>query len=80
MVAINLWSSLTRFTDGARVVEVEAETVGGALDGLVAAHPGLAPIIEAGVSVVVDGEIAPNRHAQLPEGAEVVLMQRLKGG
>ena len=36
--------------------------------------------VEAGVSVVVDGEIAPNRHAQLPEGAEVVLMQRLKGG
>ena len=80
MVAVNLWSSLTRFTDGQRVVEVEADTAGGVLDGLKAAHPGLAPVLDAGVSVVIDDEIAPNLHTPVPEGAEVFLMQRLKGG
>ncbi|KUF09173.1 MoaD/ThiS family protein [Pseudoponticoccus marisrubri] len=80
MVAVTLWSSLTRFTDGAREVEVQADTVGGVLDGLVADYPGLKPILDSGVSVVVDGEVAPNRHAPVPEGAEVYLMQRLKGG
>ena len=80
MVEVNLWSGLRRFTDGHVVVAVEAETVGQALDGLIAAHPGLAPVIEAGVSVAIDGEIVNGRHVPIPTGAEVFLMQRLKGG
>ncbi len=80
MVAVNLWSGLTRFTEGARVVEVEAKTAGEVLDGLSKAHPGLAPILDAGVSVVIDGEIAPSRHTGIDPGSEVFLMQRLKGG
>lgn len=80
MVAVQLWSSLTRFTEGQRQVEVEAQTVGGVLDRLVRDYPGLQPIIDAGVSVVIDGEVATDNHAPVPEGAEVVLMQRLKGG
>ena len=80
MVEVNLWSGLRRFTEGQTVVEIEAETVGQALDGLVAAHPGLAPVIAAGVSVAIDGEIVNGRHIAIPPGAEVYLMQRLKGG
>lgn len=80
MVEVNLWSGLRRITGGASVVEVEARTVGEALDGLVAAHPGLAPVIAAGVSVAIDGEIVNSRHIAIPPGAEVYLMQRLKGG
>ncbi|MCR8550629.1 MoaD/ThiS family protein [Salipiger sp. P9] len=80
MVAVNLWSSLTRFTDGARVVELEAATAGQVLDGLKAAYPGLAPIVDAGVSVVIDGEMATGRHSPIGPESEVVLMQRLKGG
>lgn len=80
MVSVHLWSGLTRFTDGERVIEVEARTAGGALDALVAAYPGLEPIIEAGVSVVIDGDMVPDRHAPLEPGAEVFLMQQLKGG
>ncbi len=81
MVEVNLWSGLRRVTDGAKVVEVEGETVGALLDALVERHPGLAPFIEAGVSVAVDGEIITgNRHAPVPAGAEVYLMQKLKGG
>lgn len=80
MVEVNLWSGLARLTGGETVVDVEAETVGQALDALVARHPGLAPVIEAGVSVAVDGEIVQGRHIAVAPGAEVFLMQRLKGG
>jgi molybdopterin converting factor small subunit len=81
MVEVNLWSGLRHVTGGETVVEVEGATVGQVLDALVAAHPGLAPFIEAGVSVAVDGEIITgDRLAEVPEGAEVFLLQRLKGG
>lgn len=79
-VSVHLWSGLTRFTDGERVIEVEASTAGGALEALVAAYPGLEPIIEAGVSVVIDGEMVPDRNAPVTPGSEIYLMQRLKGG
>jgi molybdopterin converting factor small subunit len=81
MVKVQLWSGLRRVTGGATVVEVEGATVGAVLDALIAALPGLTPFIEAGVSVSVDGEIINgDRSAEVPEGAEVFLMQRLKGG
>lgn len=81
MVEVNLWSGLRRFTDGELVVEVEAGNVGEMLDALVAAHPALEPIIEAGVSVAVDGEITPaTRTAPIKPDSEVFLMQRVKGG
>lgn len=79
-VAVNLWSSLTRLTGGERVVEVEASTIAEALDGLVAAHPGLGPIIQGGVSVVIDGEVATGRHVPIGPENEIYLMQRMKGG
>ena len=80
MVAVNLWSSLARFTDGARVVEVQAATIAEALKALVALHPGLEPILAGGVSVVVDGVVVPNRHAALAPDAEIFLLQQMKGG
>jgi len=80
VVEVNLWSGLKRFTDGEIVVEVEGATVGQVLDALVAKHEGLAPVIEAGVSVAVDGEIVNGRNVAVPPGAEVYLMQRIKGG
>lgn len=81
MVEVNLWSGLKDLTGGKTVVEVEGATVGAILDALVAAHPGLAPVIEAGVSVAVDGEIITgNLFTEVPPGADVFLMQRLKGG
>lgn len=81
MPKVHLWASLRRFTEGAEVVEVEAATVGQMLDALARAHPGLAPVIKAGVSVAVDGEIiATNRAAPIAEGSEIFLLQRVKGG
>ena len=80
MVQVHLWAGLRRFTDGAEVVEVQAATVAGMLTALAAAHPGLAPLLEGGVSVVIDGTIVPSRHAPISPENEVYLIQRVKGG
>lgn len=81
MVEVNLWSGLRRFTDGELVVTVNADTVGKMLDALVAAHPDLEPVIEAGVSVAVDGEmITDGHHHPVKPDSEVFLLQQIKGG
>lgn len=81
MVEVNLWSGLRPFVDGRDSVEVEAKTVGELLRRLEAEYPGLAPAIEAGVSVAVDGRIiASSLTEPIQPDSEVYLMQRLKGG
>lgn len=81
MVEVNLWSGLRRFTDGEVAVTVEAKTVGQMLDALIEAHPALEPIIEAGVSVAVDGEvITDGHHTPIKPDSEIFLLQQLKGG
>jgi len=81
MVAVNLWSGLRALADGQEVVEVEGETVGQLLDALVAAYPGLAPAMERGVSISVDGQIIPkNRGAKVNADSEVFILQRLYAG
>ncbi len=80
MVTLHLWAGLRRLTGGAESVQVQASTVGGALDALAAAHPGVKPVLDAGVSVVVDGQVSTSRHQPLDSRNEVFLMQRLKGG
>lgn len=80
MVEVNLWAGLRRLADDRLVVSVEARTVREMLAALVAAHPGLAPVIKAGVSVAVNGEIVTTLATPLEPGAEVYLMQRVTGG
>ncbi len=81
MVEVNLWSGLRGLADGKDRVEVEGSTVGEILSALVAAYPGLADPIEAGVSVAVDGRvIASSLTEPVSPDSEVYLMQRLKGG
>lgn len=81
MVEVNLWSGLRAFADGKDKVEIEAKNVGEVLRGLVDAYPGLEDVIEAGVSVAVDGRIiASGLTEPVQPDSEVWLMQRLKGG
>ena len=79
-VEVHLWSGLRRLADGQEVVTVEAATVGEMLDALVTAHPGLGPLVQAGLSVAIDGEMTNSRHLPVAPGQEIYLMQRLKGG
>ncbi len=81
MVEVNLWSGLRDFTDGQTTVEVEAQNVGEVLRGLVKAYPQLEPVIDAGVSVAVDGKIiASGLTEPVRPDSEVFLLQQLKGG
>ena len=81
MVEVNLWPGLRRFTDGAVKVEVEARNVGEVLDDLCRIHPELKEIIDAGVSVAVDGRvIASGLTERVRPDSEVFLIQQLKGG
>ena len=81
MAEVNLWSGLRQFTDGELVVKVEANTVGKMLDELISIHPKLAPIIEADVSVSVDGEMTAGAdHTPIQPNSEIFLLQQFKGG
>ncbi len=81
MVEVTLWSGLKAYTDGETTVEVEAKNVREVLDGLVRMYPGLEEVIEAGVSVAVDGRIiASSLTEPVKPDSEVYLLQQLKGG
>ncbi|MFZ1815730.1 MAG: MoaD/ThiS family protein [Rhizobiaceae bacterium] len=81
MVEVNLWTGLRRFTGGLDKVQVEAGTVGEMLDALVRAHPALEPVIKAGISVAIDGEITNgNRHLPVSDMSEIHLLQQMRGG
>jgi hypothetical protein len=43
--------------------------------------PGLKPFLDGGISFAINGELSnPNSNELLPDGAEIYLMQKLKGG
>ena len=51
------------------------------LDELIFIYPNLEPIIEAGVSVAVDGEmIAGANHTPIKPDSEIFILQQFKGG
>ena len=80
-VKVHLWSALRAHADGAEAVEVEARNIGQMLDALRARYPGLAPALDAGVSVSIDGRIiAASLTEPVAPDQEIYLMQRLKGG
>lgn len=81
MVAVTIWGSLRRFTEGRAQVEVEARTFKELLDLLVRDYPGLRPQIERGVSLALDGRIYREAwFTEIGPGSEVVLMPYMAGG
>ncbi|APG47049.1 MoaD/ThiS family protein [Phaeobacter porticola] len=80
-LTVHLWSGLRRFAEGQELVEVEATTIGAMIAALKSAYPALAPALDAGVSVAVDGRIiAASLDEPLAPENEIYLMQRLRGG
>ncbi len=80
MVEVNLWSGLRRFAGDQTVIAVDGRTIRTMLDALTTAHPGLLPVIKAGVSVSVNGQIVTDLNAPVDPADEVYLIQRIKGG
>ena len=81
MVEVKFWSGLRALTDGRTSIEVEAKNVGQLIDAVADEFPDLREFLEENVSVSIDGRIVANSLVEpVPEGAEVWLMQRLRGG
>lgn len=80
-VEVELWSGLRPLVEGRSHLAVEANTIGELLAVLRRDYPGLADPIKAGVSVAINGKIyARDLTAKIPQDAEVVLLQQIKGG
>lgn len=81
MVKVTIWGSLRSATDGQAEVYVDARNFKELLDRLVIKYPGLAPQIERGVSLALDGKIYREAwFAEIKPDSEVVLMPYMTGG
>ena len=80
-VNVYLWTSLKKFTNEEDRLSIEAKSIGELVGVLEKDFPGLKPFIDSGISFAVNGELSnPNSNEPLPDGAEIYLMQKLKGG
>jgi len=80
-VNVYLWTSLKKFTNDQDKLTVEAKSIGELLCILERDFPGLKPFLDSGISFAINGELSnPNSNELLPDGAEIYLMQKLKGG
>ena len=80
-VNVYLWTSLKKFTNDEDRLFIEAKNIGELVGILEKDFPGLKPFIDSGISFAVNGELSnPNSNEPLPDGAEIYLMQKLKGG
>ena len=80
-VNVYLWSSLKKFTNDQDKLTLEAKSIGELLGILERDFPGLKPFLDSGISFAINGELSnTNSNEPLPDGAEIYLMQKLKGG
>ena len=78
--SVGLWGG-ARSLVGAETLTLEGATVGALLDDLAARYPDVPALTEDGVAVSIDGVIYQGSRGQpVPEGAEVMLLPRIKGG
>lgn len=81
MARVRLSSSFTPYTGGRTEFEVDAANVRQLLERLGASHPQLAPHLEHGVAVAIDGVIYQDAWLQpIASASEVVVIDRIAGG
>ncbi|MEE8545371.1 MAG: MoaD/ThiS family protein [Alphaproteobacteria bacterium] len=81
MARVVLTGNLKRYTGGESELELAAATVRELLERLSARHPALAPHLEEGLAVAIDGEIYQDAWLEpIPPDAEVYLMPKIAGG
>lgn len=69
------------YTGGRTEFEVEAANVRQLIERLGASHPDLAPHLEHGIAVAIDGVIYQDALLQpIGSGSEVVVIERIAGG
>lgn len=81
MVKVRLGGSLKQYAGGETEFDIAATNIRQLLTGLGEACPKLAPILEAGVAVAINGEIYRNAWFQpVPPDSEVFILPRIAGG
>lgn len=81
MAEIHLWGALRPSAGGASSVEIDAGTIRELFRKLGEQYPGMAPHIQQGIAVSINGKIFRDSWGEkLPEGAEIYLLPRIQGG
>ncbi len=81
MIDVQLGATLRAKAGGRASFPVEAANAKQLLERLAEAYPELAPVLERGVAVAINGQLYQKAWLQpIPEGAEVYLMPRVAGG
>lgn len=81
MAEIHLWGALRPSAGGASSVDIEAATIRELFRKLEEQYPGMAPHIQQGIAVSINGKIFRDSWGEkLPEGAEIYLLPRIQGG
>lgn len=81
MTRVVLTGNLRQFTSGETEFDLDVATIGQLFRELANLYPGLAPHLEAGVAVAIDGQIFQDTLFEpIPPGAEVHLMPQIAGG
>jgi molybdopterin converting factor small subunit len=81
MAHVTLTGALRQYTGGVAEVEVDAGSVRQLFARLVADYPGLAPHLERGLAVAIDGQIYQDALLQeIGAGSEVHLLPQIEGG
>ena len=81
MLDVNLSGSLRDAADGAASIALQANTIRELLRKLVERYPRMQSMVEEGIAVSIDGEIyRDNWGEEIPEGAEIFLLPRIRGG
>jgi sulfur-carrier protein len=81
MAHVTLTGNLRQLTGGIAEIEVEAASVRQLLARLGADYPALAPHLEQGVAVAIDGQIYQDALLQeIGAGSEVHILPQIAGG
>ena len=81
MVEVTLWGTLGAAAGGRKKIEVDAATIRELFRKLQEDYPGLAPFVDRGIAVAINGEIYRDTWSkELPNDAEIFLLPRLAGG
>ncbi|MBX6320872.1 MAG: MoaD/ThiS family protein [Rhodospirillaceae bacterium] len=81
MAKVRIGGSLKSYAEGREEFDIEAANVRQLLTALGEACPKLAPVLEAGVAVAIDGEIYRNAWFQpVKPDSEVYILPRMAGG
>ncbi|MEM7404560.1 MAG: MoaD/ThiS family protein [Pseudomonadota bacterium] len=76
-----LTGNLSQFTGGQTQFQFDARDIRGVMKELVRLHPDVAPHLEEGLAVAINGEIFQDTWFEpIPEGAEVTFMPAIGGG